>query len=210
MNFKYINSWTQSLETFKQQLNRNLYELNNNYPPHWKHFIQKLQSNSKIKTIIDVGCGIGSLYALTNKHFPHIKYIGFDYSKNAIDLAKKTWNHNGFYVKSYQDLQPQLFKDQKTLLVANALADILPNGDECIKTLLNLNSKYIQLLRVKTTDKLSYFEIYDAYDIKTYAFYHNYNNLIQIIKHSQYKIFVDDYSSNIKDVFLIKEKNNEI
>lgn len=205
MNSEHINSWKTSTKTFHQQLSRNLYELNKEYPPHWKHFLQRLELNQQIQKVIDVGCGVGGLYSLIQKHFPNIKYIGFDYSEHAIELAKQQWQAPKlFFVKNYTELTPDMFSDD-TLLVANALADVLPNGDECIQSLLDLNSKYVQFLRVRITNEPSYFDIYNAYDIKTYAFYHNYGTLYNMIRVKQYKFYVDHYASDIKDLFLIKD-----
>jgi trans-aconitate methyltransferase len=198
------NTWRDSSSTFDQQLQRNIYELGGHYPPNWYHFLHQVPKH--VTKIVDIGCGAGALYKLCQLHFPQIQYVGYDYSPHAIALAKKTWQAECFEVKQYQDLTPDLF-DANTMLVANALADVLPNGDECIEYLLQLDVYVINLHRVKITKQPSYYEVYDAYDIQTYAFYHNFNNLRNLFQHYKYDIIIDNYDKNgtILDILLTKK-----
>jgi hypothetical protein len=59
----------------------------------------------------------------------------------------------------------------------------LPDGDECFDHILSLGANNVIFLRVRITEKESYYEEYEAYgEINTYAFYHNENKLDEIIK----------------------------
>ena len=56
---KHIDSWKDSESAFTHQLNRNKEELDNNYPPHWNNFIERVNAYPKIKRIVDIGSGAG-------------------------------------------------------------------------------------------------------------------------------------------------------
>jgi len=98
------DSWKNS-DIFKCQLDLNLKELSSKskYPLHWLDFI-KLVNKSNAKTILDIGCGCGAYYKLCGMELKDLKYVGIDYSSEAIDLAKKQWGYNDFYVMAYNEL----------------------------------------------------------------------------------------------------------
>ena len=116
--------------TFEQQLQRNVYELKNNYPPHWKNFISVVKNCPDVKRVVDIGCGVGVYHKLCEEL--SVDYIGYDYSSDAIELAKSTWGGN-FNCLNYKDLtQDDILETD--MVVANALIDVLPDGDESLET----------------------------------------------------------------------------
>ena len=183
-----IENWKNE-NVFKKQLELNKRELSSSssYPPHWNaaiNFIAKL----KPKTLLDVGCGCGSFYELCKIELPNIKYIGVDYSEEAINLAKQSWGYNEFYVKDYNDLDSEFIKSFD-LIHLGALLDVLPNGDEALRFILSLNPKSVLIGRMRLTDKESYFEKYSAYDeIETFAYYHNYKHFLNLCDSNNYEI----------------------
>jgi len=195
-----IDSW-KNKNVFKKQLNLNLKELttSHTYPEHWNVFIEFLIKN-KPKSILDIGCGCGSYYELVRRFNSEIKYVGIDYSEDAIELAKNHWNHNDFYVKSYTELTPDYISNFD-LVHMGALLDVLPNADEVLDFILSLSAKSVIIGRVKLTNKPSYYDVYTAYDeIKTYAYYHNLDNFYGICKKNGYKIL-----NNNNNFYLTKE-----
>ena len=199
----YENTWRDSKDAFNQQLERNIWELKNQYPPHWRHFLQHIQY-SNVKKVVDVGCGAGVLYAVLCHCFPGVEYHGYDYAPQAIELARETWKTDRFTVCDYHDVPPEAI-DEKTLIVANALADVLPDGNECVEHLLRLGTHAVSLLRVRTTNRSSYFDIHDAYDIKTYAFYHNYHDLKTLINQYGYDVYASTYHQDIQDILCYRD-----
>ena len=191
---KHIDSWKQSKFTFEQQLQRNIYELNTNYPPHWIHFIAVVESYSDVKRVVDVGCGAGVYHNLCEKL--KIDYIGYDYSPDAIQLAESTWGGN-FNCLNYKDLTQDDILDTD-IIVANALFDVLPDGNEALETLLKLKPKRLLAQRVRLTNSKSYSEEYAAYDIMTYKFFHNSDDLFRTITANNYTV---DYTNLYEDVF---------
>lgn len=193
-----IDSWKNE-KVFKKQLELNRAQLNNQYPEHWLIFIQFLE-NFKHTNILDVGCGCGAYYELCKKHFPEIKYTGIDYSREAIDLAISTWNHNNFFVMDYRNLTTN-FINEFDLIHMGAFLDVLPNGDEALEFILSLHPKNIYIARMKITESPSYKIIYRVYDeIDTYAYHHNKETIIKICNKYNYKI-----NSFYDNVYLQKE-----
>jgi len=195
--YKHIDSWKNSKEAFDQQLAVNIKELNKGFPPHWQHFIGYVQRNHDISRIIDVGCGVGA-YGYISKKL-NKNYIGYDYSEYAINVANRTWepelkkqtpNNNktmDFYCKDYKELT-EAENPHTDLLVANAICDVLPNGDECLQFLLDLKYRHLLIQRVSLIEESEYSEEYQAYNITTYKFHHNKNKTISAIEDMGYSV----------------------
>tara|TARA_X000001388_G_scaffold24304_2_gene16830 strand:+ start:4397 stop:4999 length:603 start_codon:yes stop_codon:yes gene_type:complete len=198
---KHIDSWKQSRSTFEQQLERNIYELNTSYPPHWINFISVVESSPDIKRVVDVGCGAGVYHNLCEKL--KVEYVGYDYSRDAIEIAESTWGGN-FNCLDYKDLTEEHILDTD-LVVANALFDVLPNGNEALETLLKLKPKRLLAQRVRLTQNDSYFEEYSAYDIMTYKFFHDSDELFGTIKANNYSFDYVNLYENVFDLELIRD-----
>jgi len=191
-----------SINAFKQQYLLNLRELNDP-PAHWKFFLEELNRMADGKTrVVDIGCGVGSLSKFIRMWHGNIPYVGYDYSTAAIETAKKMWGDFGeFYERDYKDICKTEMRPND-LIVANALCDVLPEGHECMQHLLSLGAKNIIFLRVRLTERDSYFEEYEAYgEISTYAFYHNKSDVINDIHSFGYgDMRYSIYSDNIVNV----------
>ena len=193
---------------FTQQLVRNQQEFYKP-PEHWNFCMREIdylkRNGSRIERMVDIGCGVGGLCAVANTL--EIKYIGYDYAPAAIDVATNYWGPNLFFIKSYEDLVPDDINDND-IIVANALCDVLPNGDECFERLLSLNAKQLLILRVRLSyGEPSSYEEYVAYDeIRTYAYRHNASGLSQMIKEHDYSLYYSDYiaSEDIVNIRLTK------
>ena len=180
---QHIDSWKNSSTAFEQQLDRNIQELNGQFPPHWVHFINHVKNNP-VNRIVDVGCGAGVYCHLAEQM--GLDYIGYDYSQHAVDLAIKTWGDK-FVCKNYQGLTPEDIKVDD-LIVANALCDVLPNGHHCLQPLMSLEGQCILMQRVRITSLPSFSMQYKAYDITTYEYYHNTTDLSTAISSHGYNV----------------------
>ncbi len=175
-----------SAKAFQQQFARNLRELND--PPiHWRFFLEEIARIKDIKRVVDIGCGVGSFSKLINMWYGNIDFIGYDYSESAIKTASDMWGGLGvFEQKDYNDLSSDDVREGD-VIVANALCDVLPDGDECFDKILSLGAKNVIFLRVRVTEKESYYEEYEAYgEIDTYAFYHNQDKVSSSIENFGY------------------------
>jgi predicted TPR repeat methyltransferase len=166
--YEYINSWRDCKESFEKQLQCNLFELNGNYPPHWNSFLFCIDKN-KPKRVVDIGCGVGAYGKLCLDK--SIEYIGYDYSENAIGIAKREWELD-VCCSDYKDISKDHIKDGD-LVVANALCDVLPNAHDCLLHLLNLDAGRILIQRIEYSSGEKYFSEYNAYNLTTYKFFHN-------------------------------------
>ena len=191
-----------STKAFQQQFALNLRELNDP-PPHWRFFLEELGRIQSVSRVIDVGCGVGSFSKLLRMWYGDIGYIGYDYSDAAIKTASAMWGEFGvFEEKDYHDLSSKDIKDGD-VIVANALCDVLPDGDECFDHILSLGSSNAIFLRVRITEKPSYYEEYG--EINTYAFYHNEDGLDKMIKkHGYGPPRFSYYSDNMVNLHLEK------
>ena len=194
-----------STKAFQQQFALNLRELNDP-PSHWRFFLEELARIKSASRIVDIGCGVGSFSKLLRMWHGNVEYIGYDYSEAAIKTASTMWGEFGkFEEKDYHDIVSKDINDGD-VIVANALCDVLPNGDECFDHILSLGANNVIFLRVRITEKESYYEEYEAYgEINTYAFYHNENRLAEMINDSGYAPpRFSHYSENMVNLHLEK------
>ena len=198
---EHINSWRDSSAAFEQQLDRNLQELKGQFPPHWIHFIDYVK-NSSPQRVVDIGCGCGSYCNLSNQL--GIDYIGYDYSQHAVDLATRTWRGD-FVCRDYQEITSGDVKGGD-LVVANALCDVLPNGDECLRHLLKLGADSLLIQRVRISESPQYSRTYQAYDIMTYEFYHNSQQLASDIEEHSYTVTYHKLYDEVFDLEITKDE----
>jgi len=149
---------------------------------------------------VDVGCGAGAYCHISTQM--GIEYMGYDYSQHAIDLATKTWGGN-FICKNYKELTPQ---DIQTgdIIVANALCEVLPDGDKCLRHLLQIGANNLLIQRVRSTNTPSFSKEYEAYGIMTYEFYHNAKQLSLDINNSGYKVTYHRLYDDVFDLEIAK------
>lgn len=198
--YKHAGSWKNSKEAFRRQLAFNKKQLEGDFPPHWNNFVRILKEETP-KRVVDIGCGAGCYYPICRDL--KIDYIGYDYSTHAVDLAKAEWGGN-FAYKCYQEITPEDIREGD-LVVANALADVLPNGDKCIEHLLSIGADELLIQRVRITESQNYFKEYQAYDIMTYEFYHNRAQLMSAIQDHGYELAkVTRLFSPAEDIFDIE------
>ena len=157
MHMKDVKEAWKYSNVFEKQLELNIKELDNSYPPHWYDFINLIKKFKPL-SILDVGCGCGALHELCKRELPSLKYYGIDYSENAIKIAKKTWSEDSFSVKDYLSLDYK-YVSKFDLIHMGALLDVLPNGDEALDYIMSLTPKSILIGRMKLTDKESYMKL---------------------------------------------------
>lgn len=199
---KYIDSWKDS-EVFEYQLALNQKQLSpsGRYPSHWHHFIDCMDQLQNTTRVVDVGCGAGAYYVLSQRHFPDKDYIGYDYSESAVSTAKRSWGGK-FECRDYKDLSKEDIKPGD-VVVANALCDVLPNGHECFDHLLSLKADNLIVQRMKITGWPSFYKTYNAYNITTYAFHHKEQDIIDSLQKYGYE-YEDSRMDKINFNFLLK------
>jgi len=183
----HADSWKNGQHVFDKQLDLNLeYFKTNEYPSHWKTFIELMSAACRlmpnIKKMLDIGCGCGAYFELCRRVFPTIEYSGYDYSSRAIALAKDYWGCERFYEKDFWKLQ-QADIEGFDIINIDALFAIMNNADEAIAYLMSLKPKVIILNRIDVHSGDSNYDVYKAYDeIYTYQFWHNQDKFFAMLK----------------------------
>jgi trans-aconitate methyltransferase len=171
---------------FEKQLELNLKEFNS-YPPHWVQCIQLIDHFSP-KTILDIGCGVGSFSKVCNTHFPDIEYTGMDFSENSIRLAKENFGSEKFIVGDMRELKKEDIQ-KYDLLFLGAVFDVLPDGDKQLENILSLEVKSVLVSRMNITEEKSYYTEYMAYEeLPTCSYHHNKQNFLDMCSEYDYSI----------------------
>lgn len=192
------NAWKDA-NVFDKQLKLNLQQSKaiDYYPNHWIDFLNLIQQINP-KNILDIGCGCGIFYKICKTHFENIKYTGIDYSEKAINIAKKQWKYDQFFVKNLFELDSVDIKDFD-IIYLGAILDVMQNANEALEHILKLSCKNIIIGRIKITDKESYYKTYIAYDeIETCEFYHNAKEFIDLCTKYKYIIHQTNDSIHLK------------
>jgi SAM-dependent methyltransferase len=184
-------------------------------PPHWKHLINDIKTliknDENIDTIRDLGCGTGAIYKVILNHFDNGNYYGYDKSEYAIELAKNNWSKDNFFVFDISDIDVNFIKGDNEILYMSALLDVLPNANDHLKKIVELNFKYILIHRVKIViDQPSFSEEYMAIGVMpSYVFSHNLDEIIQIIGEKyDYEIYENDWGNYFNIRLIRKDKND--
>lgn len=194
MEDNYIDSW-KNKSVFLKQLELNKKELNNNYPSHWYSFINIINSLNENINLLDIGCGVGSYYEICRKHCPNVVYNGIDYSEDAIDIAKKEWNYDNFFIKDVTEIDKDYLKDYN-MIHMGALLDVLPNADDILNSILGFGVKYVFISRMEITIDESNYSTYKAYDeITTYRYLHNKDKVLGLIQDNNYHVFKAEHNN---------------
>ncbi len=195
------DSWKNE-EVFLEQLKLNKDQLSN-YPAHWTSFLKCIEHIKKrpIK-LLDIGCGCGVYKKICDLNFhDSVKYMGIDYSEQAISIAKQEWGNESFKCIDLFNITSE-FISSYDVLHLGALLDVMEDGEQAMKFILSFNIPHVILGRVDVHTGQSSSSTYMAYDkIITYKFKHNANSFMQIIDEMNYKIALRD-----SDTFLLERK----
>ncbi len=192
-----MSSWKNSKSAFDQQLERNLLQLKNvnTYPSNWSYIMKYIDNfinkENQVDVVVELGCGVGALSMVINKYFPELKYFGYDYAPYAIKLANKNFAYPPYYVgytggafcnAGYERVGKNGYENN-TIVIANALCDVMKDGDEVFEDILKQGPKQAIFSRMKVVEGKSYAEAYTAYNcVDTFAFYHNREGLFDTIE----------------------------
>lgn len=228
--------WKDTKSGFEQQLELNLREYNGGaYPPHWVNLLFFLDDliNNREKTIdgiLDFGCGVGIISQLILDNYPSLKYVGVDSARYAIELGIKNFSNidkhlsvvlpiNLNRIKCWLPVNYPLFFDEdykvflqvirpNFLILVNALCDVLEDGDQCVRGILEVKPDYAIFLRMKVVDSPSYYLKEVVYgEVETPVFYHNKKNLLEIFKDFGYNYSIRKYCEDGSILDIMVEKN---
>jgi SAM-dependent methyltransferase len=195
-----VHTIEQEKSYFDRQLLLNKKELSYTArrPPHWDNLINDVGffvgQNENIDTIRDLGCGTGALYQVVSDGLEGGNYYGYDRSEYAIKLAKENYSEDNFFVFDLEDLDENFIKGDNEIFYMAALLDVLPNANNVLENVCSMGFKNIIIHRMNIDDQPSRYSEYMAFDVMpTYAFYHNKQDLIDIVSENyKYEIYQND------------------
>ncbi|MDD3896386.1 MAG: class I SAM-dependent methyltransferase [Candidatus Peribacteraceae bacterium] len=110
----------------------------------------------KVDTVVEIGCGYGiNLWELSKK-YPGKKYIGGEYSKNAIETASMLYENSplisvkycNFYDSTYNILE-QCGANSKVLLITRHAIEQLPTAENVIQTLSQYFDRLVAVVHME-------------------------------------------------------------
>jgi SAM-dependent methyltransferase len=107
---------------------------------HLRRLIENLIRPLAFKTVLDVGCGQGSLLGELRAQFPHIQPAGMDLSGKAIDLARRRVPEGKFFAG---DLTREPLNDKFDLVICSEVLEHIPDDLAAMRNLARMTGKYL-------------------------------------------------------------------
>lgn len=99
---------------------------------------------SDIKTVADVGCGIGHKTAELKEYFKKADVTGFDFSDAAIKVGNTAYAKKGLSF-SRQDITQRNYTKKYDLIAAFDVLEHIDDWEDMTKKLIKVNNKYLLL-----------------------------------------------------------------
>lgn len=90
-----------------------------------------------VKSVLDIGCGIGNSTAVLAKKFPHAEVTGVDNSDDMLATAKKE-NPGIAFIKLDAEKELDRIKNRYDVVFSNACIQWIPNHHKLLRELLAL------------------------------------------------------------------------
>jgi 2-polyprenyl-3-methyl-5-hydroxy-6-metoxy-1,4-benzoquinol methylase len=94
----------------------------------------------EFRSVLDVGCGQGSLLEELRAEFPHIKPHGIDISQSAIELARQKVPNGRFWVL---DIAKESLDEKIDLVVCSEVLEHIPDDSLALRRLARMTGKYL-------------------------------------------------------------------
>lgn len=104
----------------------------------------KKAKGRSIKTVADVGCGVGHKTLTLKKAFPKADVTGFDFSESAIKAAKKAYGPEGVNY-SQADITKKGYNKRYDLISAFDVLEHIDKWEEMTDKLIAVNNRYMVL-----------------------------------------------------------------
>jgi predicted TPR repeat methyltransferase len=96
----------------------------------------------RIKTVADVGCGVGHKTLTMKSQLPDAMVTGFDFSESAILAGKKAYGSEGVKY-SHEDITKKNYKKRYDLICAFDVLEHIDKWEEMVEKLININDRYL-------------------------------------------------------------------
>ncbi len=109
---------------------------------HVRRIVKSLVASLEFDSVVDVGCGQGSLLAELNSYFPGKKLYGVDVSSSAIESATQKVPEAQFFILDLEQSHSRADKRYDLVICCDVIEHI-QNDDLALKNLANLTCKYL-------------------------------------------------------------------
>ena len=107
---------------------------------HLRRIMKNMIRPLKFESVLDVGCGQGSLLQELQSEFPNIKPYGIDVSSAAIELARKRVPSGRFYVF---DITDSSLDERCDLVVCSEVLEHIPDDLLALHNLQKMTRQYL-------------------------------------------------------------------
>jgi 2-polyprenyl-3-methyl-5-hydroxy-6-metoxy-1,4-benzoquinol methylase len=107
---------------------------------HIRRILKDIIRPLNIDSVVDVGCGQGSLLEDLRMEFPYIKPYGIDISKAAIELARQRVPDGRFYVL---DISQEALNEKCDLVVCSEVLEHITDDIKVLRNLRKMTGKYL-------------------------------------------------------------------
>ncbi len=96
-----------------------------------------------VKSVADVGCGIGHKTSILKKYFRKADVSGFDFAEPAIKVAKTAYGKPQGIKFSCEDITKANYKKKYDLITAFDVLEHVDDWEDLVKKLIKVNNRYI-------------------------------------------------------------------
>ena len=107
---------------------------------HIRRILKDIIRPLKIESVLDIGCGQGSLLQELCVEFPNIKPYGVNISKSAVELAIQRVPNGRFWVS---DITQQPLSEKYDLVVCSEVLEHIPDDNTTLRNLKQMTGKYL-------------------------------------------------------------------
>jgi len=107
---------------------------------HIRRILKNIIRPLNVRSILDVGCGQGSLLTELKLEFPHLEPFGIDISKAAVDLARQRVPDGHFWI---MDIARDSLNKKCDLVICSEVLEHIPDDDLALRNLREMTSKYL-------------------------------------------------------------------
>lgn len=132
---------------------------------HIRRNILSLIEPLQFDTVLDVGCGQGSLLAEIHRKFPQVKLYGSDFSTSAIRMARQQAPSGTYLVF---DLERGGLSCQFDLVICSEVLEHIPDDRTALRHLAQMTGKYLVISTVQ--GRMRRFEAKAVGHVRNYAY----------------------------------------
>ncbi len=132
---------------------------------HIRRNIKQLIRPLQFQSVLDIGCGQGSLLAELRTEFPHIEVFGSDFSTSAVRMARRQVDGGEYCVF---DLVQGNLNRQFDLIVCSEVLEHIPDDRAALRNLAAMTGKYLVISTVQ--GRMRRFEAGEVGHVRNYAY----------------------------------------